>query len=82
MGLISLESPDLIGEKNQKPNESVQQVQEGNKLNVKVERDQKNPMKRDDSEVENDRIRNSERKVVESILLQTNIKLSQSYLLQ
>lgn len=82
MGLISLESPDLIGEKNQKPNESVQQVQEGNKLNVKVERDQKNLMKRDDSEVENDRIRNSEKRVVENILLQTNIKLSQSYLLQ
>lgn len=82
MGLISLESQDLIGEKNQKPNESVQQVQEGNKLTVKVERDQKNPMKRDDSEVENDRIRNSEKKVVESILLQTNIKLSQSCLLQ
>lgn len=80
MGLISLESQDLIGEKNQRLNESVQQVQKGNKLNVKVERDPKNRLRSDDLEVENDRIQNSERRVVGNILRQTNIKLSQSYL--
>ena len=80
MGLISLESQDPIGEKNQRLNESVQQVQKGNKLNVKVERDPKNRLRSDDLEVENDRIQNSERRVVGNILRQTNIKLSQSYL--
>lgn len=80
MGLISLESQDPIGEKNQRLNESVQQVQKGNKLSVKVERDQKNRLRSDDLEVENDRIQNSERRVVGNILHQTNIKLSQSYL--
>lgn len=82
MDLISLESQDLIGEKSQKLNESIQQVQKENKLNVKVERDPKNPMKRDDWEVEKGQIQSNERKVVESILHQISIKLSQNFHLQ